>query len=188
MFNVEPSRQRSSRSECLKSSWEDWQARQLLHSTVGAAGLPRWLRDKESACQCRRHGFDPWVRKIPGEWNGNLLVFLPGKSHGKRSLAGYSMWRCKELDMTKQPKQPQQQQHGSAARAGWPHSWQRVRTSHGQTAWPQTQLTKDIRSMVKLFCLHLIPSFWMPVWPAKIMNDKTHFEFLQVQQSQDTNT
>ena len=27
--------------------------------------LPRWLRGKESACQCRRLGFDPWVRKIP---------------------------------------------------------------------------------------------------------------------------
>ena len=28
-------------------------------------GLPRWLSDKESACQCRRCEFDPWVRKIP---------------------------------------------------------------------------------------------------------------------------
>ena len=31
---------------------------------------------KEPACQCRRrkrHGFNPWVGKIPGEGNGNLL-------------------------------------------------------------------------------------------------------------------
>ena len=27
-------------------------------------------------------------------------VFLPGKSHGQRSLAGYSPWGPKELDMT----------------------------------------------------------------------------------------
>ena len=27
-------------------------------------------------------------------------VFLPGKSHGQRSLAGYSPWDCKESDMT----------------------------------------------------------------------------------------
>ena len=27
-------------------------------------------------------------------------VFLPGKSHGQRSLAGYSPWDQKELDMT----------------------------------------------------------------------------------------
>ena len=29
------------------------------------------------------------------------LVFLPGESHGQRSLAGYSPWGCRELDMTK---------------------------------------------------------------------------------------
>ena len=28
-------------------------------------GLPSWLSDKESACWCRRHGFDPWSREIP---------------------------------------------------------------------------------------------------------------------------
>jgi len=28
-------------------------------------GLPWWLSGKESNCQCRRHGFDPWSRKIP---------------------------------------------------------------------------------------------------------------------------
>ena len=27
-------------------------------------------------------------------------VFLPGKSHGQRSLVGCSSWGCKELDMT----------------------------------------------------------------------------------------
>ena len=33
-------------------------------------GIPRWLNSKESTCQCkrsRRHGFDPWVGKIPPE-------------------------------------------------------------------------------------------------------------------------
>jgi len=28
-------------------------------------GLPWWLSGKESDCQCRRHGFDLWSRKIP---------------------------------------------------------------------------------------------------------------------------
>ena len=28
-------------------------------------GLPWWLSGKESACQCRGHGFDPWSRRIP---------------------------------------------------------------------------------------------------------------------------
>ena len=29
-------------------------------------------------------------------------VFLPGESHGQRSLAGYSPQDCKELDTTKE--------------------------------------------------------------------------------------
>ena len=28
-------------------------------------GAPQWLSGKESTCQCRRHGFDPWSRMIP---------------------------------------------------------------------------------------------------------------------------
>ena len=65
--------------------------------------LPKWHRGKESACQCRRrkrHGFDPWVGKLPWRRNGNTPVFLPGKSHGPRGLAGYSPLGCKESDTT----------------------------------------------------------------------------------------
>ena len=55
----------------------------------------------ESGCQCRRHEFSPWVGKIPWrrKWQPTP-VFLPGKLRGQRSLAGYSPWGCKELDMT----------------------------------------------------------------------------------------
>ena len=58
------------------------------------------LSGKQSAYQCRRRGFDPWVRKIVWrrKWQP-ILVFLPGKSHGQRSLAGYSPWGSKESDM-----------------------------------------------------------------------------------------
>ena len=54
-------------------------------------GLPWWLSGKESACQYRRHRFNPWIRKIPWrkKWQ-HTPVFLPGKSHKQRSLAGYS--------------------------------------------------------------------------------------------------
>ena len=57
--------------------------------------FPRWLSDKESACQYRRQGFDPWRRK----WQ-STPVFLPGESHGQKGLVGYSPWGCKESDMT----------------------------------------------------------------------------------------
>ena len=39
-----------------------------------------------------RCSFNPWVRKIPEGRNGSGLVFLPGESHGQRSLGGYSPW------------------------------------------------------------------------------------------------
>ena len=54
--------------------------------------LYHWLSDKEPTCQCRRHRFYPWVRKIPRrrKWQPTP-IFLPGKSHGQRSLAGYSL-------------------------------------------------------------------------------------------------
>ena len=63
--------------------------------------LPRWLSGKESAYQCRRCEFDPWVRKIPWrrKWQPTL-VFLPGKSHGQRSLVAYSPWGLRESDTT----------------------------------------------------------------------------------------
>jgi len=44
-----------------------------------------------NARRCKRCGFDPWVGRIPWRraWQPTP-VFLPGESHGKRSLAGYS--------------------------------------------------------------------------------------------------
>ena len=48
--------------------------------------VPLWLSGKESACECRRHEFDP--------------VFLPGKRHGQRSLADYSPWGYKRVRHT----------------------------------------------------------------------------------------
>ena len=47
--------------------------------------------------------FDLWVRKIlwRREWQ-STPVFLPGESHGQRSLVVYSSWGRKESDMTEQ--------------------------------------------------------------------------------------
>ena len=56
-------------------------------------GFPGGANGKELACQCRRHKrcrLDPWVGKIPWRraWQPTP-VFLPGESHGQRSLEGY---------------------------------------------------------------------------------------------------
>ena len=41
-------------------------------------GLPRWLSSKERICQCKRHGFNPWVGKIPWrkKWQSTLYSCL----------------------------------------------------------------------------------------------------------------
>ena len=47
-----------------------------------------------------KHGFDPWVGKVP--WRRNWKptpVSLPGGSHEQRSLAGCSPWGHKESGM-----------------------------------------------------------------------------------------
>ena len=46
---------------------------------------------------------ETWVGKIPWrrEWHPTP-VFLPGESHGQRSLVGYSPWHHKEEDTTEQ--------------------------------------------------------------------------------------
>ena len=55
-------------------------------------GMTWWLRPYRFCLQCRRCGFDPCVKKIPWrkEWQPTP-VFLPGKFHGQRSLAGYTV-------------------------------------------------------------------------------------------------
>ena len=75
-------------------------------------GFPRCYNSKEPAYQCKRCercGFDPWFRKIPWrmKWQPTP-VFLPGKSHGQRGLAGNSPWghRVRHDWVTKPPPTP----------------------------------------------------------------------------------
>ena len=67
-------------------------------------GFPGGTSGKESACQCRRCQrcrFDPWVGKTLWRGKGQPTpVFVPGKSHGQRSLVSYSPWGRKESDTT----------------------------------------------------------------------------------------
>ena len=50
--------------------------------------------------QCRRPWFNSWVRKITwkSKWQPTP-VFLPGESHGQRSLEGYSPWGIFSLEL-----------------------------------------------------------------------------------------
>ena len=66
------------------------------------------LSGKEYICQFRRRRFDPWSVKIPRrtKWQPTA-VFLPGKSHGQRSLVGHSPWDGKRVGHNLVPKQQQ---------------------------------------------------------------------------------
>ena len=68
----------------------------FLHFLLGLIGASYVVLVVKNppAKQNRRHkrcGLDPWVGKIPWKKAQQPTpVFLPGESHGQRSLAGYS--------------------------------------------------------------------------------------------------
>ena len=59
------------RSKCLLISWLQSPSSMILDLVTKQQQkfhilvFPGWFGGKESACQCRSHGFNPWVRKIP---------------------------------------------------------------------------------------------------------------------------
>ena len=64
-------------------------------------GFPSSSEVKASACSAGDLGSVPGLGRFPWrrKWQPTP-VFLPGESHGGRSLAGYSPWGCKESDTT----------------------------------------------------------------------------------------
>ena len=54
---------------CIRlREWQKIERRKMIKMkewTKMTIGLPWWLSGKEFTCQCRRHRFDPWARKIP---------------------------------------------------------------------------------------------------------------------------
>ena len=90
------------------SCWPVWDMSQFLvvfgFCYEVMQGFPGGTSSKEPACQDRRHkrlGFSSWIGKIPWrkKWQPTP-IFLPGESHGQRSLVGCRPYGCKELDTT----------------------------------------------------------------------------------------
>ena len=103
-------------SFCISSSREqpglisfrmDWldllNLAQFVNQFYQLLRLSWYLRWYRVSLQFRRPGFNPWIRKISWrrEWQP-VPVFLPGESHGQRSLVSCSSWGCKESDMVEQ--------------------------------------------------------------------------------------
>ena len=93
-------------SGCMQNTfylfWE--QLKDRTHWTcIGLrTSLPVAKNPPANAGDTRETGSIPGLRRIPWrrEWQPTP-VFLPGESHGQRSLEGYSPWGLKELDTTK---------------------------------------------------------------------------------------
>ena len=72
---------------------------QLTGSKLGKH-FPDGSDDQESACNAGDPSSTPGSGRSPGEGNGypHDYLFLPGKFHGRKNLAGYSPRSRKELD------------------------------------------------------------------------------------------
>ena len=106
--------------------------------------------DKEPSCQCRRHRFDPWVRKLPWKrkWQPTP-VLLSGEFHGQRSLA----WGCKESDTTERVSTQETYLRGLEIRAfGIPFSANHCNLFQalGQVQIPHLGVTTQARLLVLL--------------------------------------
>ena len=71
-----------------------------FHGGSAVKNLLAMQETQEMWVQCKRHrrcGFNAWVGKIPWrrKWQPTP-VFLPGESHGQRSLVGYGSWGDRE--------------------------------------------------------------------------------------------
>ena len=62
------------------------------------SGSPRWLSGKEYTCSAGDTGSIPGSGRCLGEGDATTPVFLPGKSHGQRSLQATVYRVTKELD------------------------------------------------------------------------------------------
>ena len=116
-----------------------------------------------NAGDIKRWELDPWVGKIP--WRRAqqpTSVFLPGKFHGKRSLAGYSPRCCKELDMTE---------------ATWPaYTHMRRQRPSEQVPFLQYYLLINLEMSSNLFSCHIYIYIYIYMYnkfksrPVKMLN------------------
>ena len=103
-WTEEPGRLQSMGSKRVRHDWVTDTSEHMLFRAIGLDWkcFPGDSDGKSICLQCGRPRFNPWVRKIPWrrKWQPTSEL-LPEKSHGWRSLVGYSPWGHKELDMTK---------------------------------------------------------------------------------------
>ena len=97
--------------------WQYYRTTELQYPKHCGTGPPWWLSGKEPACHHRKHGFDPWVRKIPcrRKWQP-APVLLPGKSHGQKEP-------CKLQSMGSRKSQTWHSDWTTITEVRWPFSF-----------------------------------------------------------------
>ena len=112
--------------------------------------------------------FDPWVRKTAWrrKWQPTP-VFLPEKSHGERSLVGYSPWGLKRVGH--KPEQLSTHAHtgemGDASRMNSPY----IKKYFSEKKFPRAIITIITKITVLNICynalkwLELMVCFWIPL-------------------------
>ena len=97
LWSEEPGGLPSMGSQRVGHHWSDLAAAAMttnVKTVFNYKGYVKRIKDREM--QVQSLGWEiPWSR----EWKPTP-VFFPGKFHGQRSLATYSLWGCKESDMT----------------------------------------------------------------------------------------
>ena len=76
---------------------EKWREKKTFSGKKTERGLPWRLSGKESACQCRRHGFDPWLGKSRMLWSSSagapqLSSLCPGAWEQQPEPTCHSCW------------------------------------------------------------------------------------------------
>ena len=99
---------------------------------------------------------NPWRRERPP-----TPVFLPGESHGQKSLAGYSPWGHKESDMPEEPSMRVTHTHTHTHTHSIHTVFTRFMTSNTPSIWPW----EDYR-----FCITWASCFCKSIsWHGRIM-------------------
>ena len=146
--------------QCGQEIWNEWPFRMISHQ---ASLVVQMVKNLPAMLESR---FDPWIGKIPWrrEWQPTP-VFLPGESHGQRSLAGCSPWGHKESDTTEQVST-----HSTGPRS-WPsypcliqapaarHPGQCVSFSRAGSQWPGNGIRPRGSRWLETLCpLHFVHS------------------------------
>ena len=133
-----------------RALWPSWKEAGCQWDSNPGYRLLKWLSGKEPSCQCRRCKFDPWVRKIPWrrKWQA-IPVFLPGKSHGQRSLVGYNPWGCERVRHYLRTKKQQTQ---SANNISPSLGYQALRTTNSHCSCDVVTSAAWLQSLVLVQC------------------------------------